>query len=270
MKKTLAIQTFTKSHLPLVLCLLLTCTFLVGCCCINVGDIFKSEYKRTERSSSSITAGQVLDVHTDVGSIKIVGGDFTDCNVTAEITAKAATEEKARTLAEETKIKLESAGNMLRVVVEKPLKTKREAIFVSFNVTVPKQTPLNLGSNVGEMDIANITESIEAVTNVGKINCRQITNKVNLTTNVGEISVSYAKDAPAACCADISTDVGEIEFCGPDNLSAKVHVSANVGSIETHLPLTVIGKISKSLDGTVGNGQGRIALRTSVGSISIR
>jgi len=263
-------QFFIKRTTPLLACSLLTATVLAGCCCSGIFDVFKAKYERTVEVSAPITPGQTLDVHTNVGSIKVTGGDFTDCSVTAKILAKAATEEKAQKLAEETEIKLEPVGDKLKIKVERPSKTDKEAICVSFDITVPRQTALNLKANVGELEVENITETIEAVTNVGKIACKEITGRVDLTTNIGEVKVVYANDAPPACNTDITISIGEIDFDGPDNLSAEVHASANVGSIETRLPLTVTGKISKSLDGTVGAGEGKVILRTNVGSIKIK
>ncbi len=263
-------QFFIKCTIPLLACLLLAATGLVGCCCVNIFDAFKAKYERTVQVSAPIAPGQTLDVHTTVGSITVTGGDFTDCSVTAKITARAATKEKAQKLAEETQIKLEPAGDKLKVKVEKPPMADRDAICISFSITVPRQTALDLQTNVGELEIDNITGSIKAETNVGKITCREIAGRIDLTTNVGEVKVVYAKDAPAACNADISTSVGKIEFAGPENLSAEFHASANVGSIETRLPLTVTGKVSKSLDGTVGAGEGKVILEANVGSIKIR
>ena len=262
---------FIRLTAPLLACLLLTATVLAGCCCSGIFDVFKAKYERQVQLSAPIALGQTLDVHTNVGSITVTGGDFTDCSVTAKIMAKAATEEKAQKLAEETQIKLEPAGDKLKVKVEKPSTAGKEAICVSFDITVPRQTALNLRANVGELKVENITETIEAVTNVGKITCKEITGRIDLTTNVGEVKVVYAEDAPAACNVKISTSVGEIDFAGPDNLSAEFHASTTkVGSIETHLPFTVTGKISKSLDGTVGAGEGKVILRTNVGSIKIK
>jgi hypothetical protein len=263
-------QTFIKCTLPLLVCLLLAVTVLAGCCCINICDVFKAKYERTVQVSAPIAPGQTLDVHTNVGSITVTGGDFTDCSVTAKIRAKATTEEKAQKLAEETKIKLEPAGDRLKVKVEKPPTAGKDAICVSFDITVPRQTALDIKTNVGELKVDNIQEPIVAATNVGTITCREITGRVDLTANVGEVKAVYAKDAPAACNVKISTSVGEIDFAGPDDISAEFHVSANVGSIDTRLPLTVTGKISKSLDGTVGAGEGKVILRANVGSINIR
>jgi DUF4097 and DUF4098 domain-containing protein YvlB len=57
----------------------------------------------------------------------------------------------------------------------------------------------------------------------------------------------------------------------PPDLSAKIDVSTHNGSINTDLPITVSGKISKSeLKGTIGAGEGQMHLETHNGSIRIR
>jgi hypothetical protein len=205
-----------------------------------------------------------------VGEITVTGADVTNCDVTATITAKASTTEKAEKLAEEVEIKLQPSANKLSINVEKPKETSNCSIAIDFNITVPKQTALQLASNVGEIHISNITEPIEAETNVGTITCREITGDTDLTTNVGEVTVAYSKTAPSVCNANIKADIGEINFTAPPDLSAQVRVSVNIGSIETDLPLTVTGKIQKSLNGTIGKGEGKVTLKTNIGSIKIR
>jgi hypothetical protein len=52
-------------------------------------------------------------------------------------------------------------------------------------------------------------------------------------------------------------------------LSATIEAGTSDGSIRTELPITIRGKVGKSLTGTVGDGEGSIYLRTSDGSITI-
>jgi len=50
-----------------------------------------------------------------------------------------------------------------------------------------------------------------------------------------------------------------------------VDASTHNGSINTDLPITVTGKVSKSkLTGTIGNGDGKLYLETHNGSIRLR
>lgn len=256
----------SKASVGFLLCLLIAaagCFWTAGC-------IPTEKYERTVHLSAPLSPGGSFEAQTHNGYINITGADVSTCDVTATITAKAATTEKARKLAEETRIKLEPAGDKLRVKVEKPPMADKDAICVSFDITVPEQTALDLKTNVGELNVENTTRPIEAATNVGTITCKEITGRVDLTSNVGEVKVVYAETAPSACNANINTDIGEINFDGPPDLSAQVNVSVNIGSIQTDLPLTVTGKINKSLSGTIGKGEGKITLKTNIGSIKIR
>ena len=251
-------------------CLVVMLVSLAGCD-IHIGDFGGVEFERTEQLSAPIAAGASLTAETQVGSITVTGADVTDCNVTATITAKAPTQEEAEKLAHKVKIKLEPDGDDLRLHVEKPAKKRRRSIEVSFDITVGVETNLRLESNVGEIEVSNITGVIRATTNVGDITCTEVASDVELETNVGEVIVAYSSIAESTFEAELETNVGDISFAGPDNLSAKVNASTNIGSIETRLPLTVTGKIEKSVHGTIGKGEAKatVRLRTNVGSIEI-
>jgi hypothetical protein len=258
-------RSFIKCVVPLWLCSLLIATFLAGCR-INISDLYRARYEKTEHLSAPFASGQTLYIQNNIGEITVTGADVADCNITATITAKAMTTEKAEKLAEEIRIKLEPSDNKLYIRVEK----YNSSITIDFNITVPRKTALQLATNVGEIHISNTSEPIEAETKVGVITCREITGDTDLTTNVGEVKVLYSKTAPSACNANIKTNIGEINFTAPPDLSAQVNVSANIGSIQTDLPLTVKGTIHKSLNGTIGKGEGKVILKTNIGSIKIK
>jgi len=263
----------TKASLACSLCLLV---LFVGCvgCDINFGDFGDFggvEFERIEQLSAPIAAGATLTAETRVGSITVTGGDVAECSVTATITAKAPTQEEAEKLAQKVKIKLEPADEGLLLEVEKPEKKRRRSIEVSFDITVGVETSLRLESNVGEIEVSDITGAIEASTNIGDITCTEVASDVELETNVGEVIAAYSATAESAFDARLETNVGDISFAGPDNLSAKVDASTNIGSIETKLPLTVTGQVGKSVRGTIGKGEAKanMRLRTNVGSIEI-
>ena len=255
----------TNANLAICLCLLA----LLPSCRINVGDAFEAKYQRTEGVAVLAADVAELDVETNVGSITITGDDVTDCNVTAEITVKAGTKEDARKLAEEVKIEVETSGNTLTVKAKKPAALKRRSLAVDFKITAPKRLKLNCSTHVGTVKVSDIQGPIKATVNVGSIICNQVVADIELESNVGSVEVRYAHAAPAACNAEITTNVGSIEFAGPPELSAQVNARTNVGSIKTAHPITVVGKIGKSIEGKIGSGEGKVRLTTNVGSIDI-
>lgn len=255
-------------HFGLTLSLCLSTLF--SGCCINVGDVFKAKYEKTENLSVPVKDTTELYLETDVGSITITGADVTDCSITAEITVKAGTKEKARELAEQVKIELEASGDRLSIKARKSDALKNRSLAVDFKITVPRQLNLNCTTHVGTIRVSDIEGSIKASADVGSIICKKVAADLDLRSNVGSVEVEYSDTAPAACNVEIATNVGSIEFAGPPQISAQLNVSTNVGSIKTGKPVTVVGKLGKSIKGTIGSGQGKLSLRTNVGSIEIK
>jgi hypothetical protein len=238
--------------------------------CINIGGWSRVKYEKTDKLDAPLAPGSILALRNEVGSITIEGQDVTNCSVTATIIAKAPSEEEAKELAEQTKIGLEQDGDTLTVKITKPRKKRRRSISISFNITVPKQTALQISSDVGEIQISNITENMKAQTDVGTVSCKEISCDIDLKVDVGKVNVVYSKTAAAACNVDIKTDVGSIDITTPPECSAAVQANTDVGSITTDMPLTIKGKVGKNLRGTIGAGEGKLYLKTDVGSIRIR
>ncbi|MBN1805574.1 MAG: DUF4097 family beta strand repeat protein [Sedimentisphaerales bacterium] len=258
---------FTKKiSLTCILCILT----LTACSCINIDGWSRFEYEKAENLASTLVPGSTFVLENDVGSIIIEGLDISECRVDAVMKAKAPTEQEAQQLAGQTKINLEQNGSTLIVRITKPPKKKDRSISIDFKIAVPKQTPLRISSDVGEIRISEITETIKVRTDVGEISCKQISGNIDLQSDVGKISVVYSKNAPAACNATISTDVGSIDLTVPPECSASVQANTDVGSISTDMPLTIKGTVGKSLHGTIGSGEGKINLKTDVGAIKIR
>lgn len=115
------------------------------------------------------------------------------------------------------------------------------------------------------------TDSLQMRTSDGSIRARDVSAaEVNCHTSDGTLQLECAADAPKAPQVEATTSDGSITFAAPPGLSAVIEAQTNDGSIHTHLPITVEGKVGKHLRGTIGGGEGRIYLRTHDGSITIR
>jgi DUF4097 and DUF4098 domain-containing protein YvlB len=210
-------------------------------------------------------------VSTNVGAIRIEAADVPEAAITAKITVKAKTQEEAEALLEQVRVSAEPSGHTLSIKAVKPSDFGRNKLTVDFAITVPKQLEARCTTKVGDIRIVGLEGDIVAGTDVGKIDCDDLRgSKANLTTNVGNIKATYAKEAPATLRIEAGTNVGDIDFSGPEHISAKVSAVTNVGGINTNREMKVQGSVGKSLEATLDNGEGRIALRTNVGAIHIR
>ncbi len=259
-------------------------------CSINLGSCaMRAKYERTVQLSAPLSPGPSFAAQTHNGSITIAGADVTDCNVTATITARATTEENAKKLAEQIKIKLEPWGDKLTAKIDKPTFMMNQSVSVSLDVQVPIQTNLELTTHNGAVSITNITGRLNATTHNGKVTaeqisgttklrthngsviCRQVSGDTQLKTHNGNIKVYYSDAAPSVCDISLITYNGSIELATPSNFSGEVDASTHNGSIRTDLPVTVVGKVSKNkLTGKIGTGRGNLHLESHNGSIRLR
>ena len=276
----------TKASLVCILCSLL---FLASCC-INIGNwSMKAKYERTVNLSAPMSAGSDFKAKTHNGHITINGMDITECTLVANIVARAATDEEAQNLAEETTVELESIGRGINVKIVKPQRLRNRSVSVSLDVKIPKQADLELVTHNGPVRITDIEGEINAVTHNGKVTaetvtgttqlrthngavlCSDISGNTELNSHNGSVKAYYAESAPSVCDISMTTHNGGIELATPPDFSASVEASTHNGSIRTDLPIMVIGKVSKSkLTGKIGTGEGKLHLETHNGSISIK
>jgi DUF4097 and DUF4098 domain-containing protein YvlB len=122
----------------------------------------------------------------------------------------------------------------------------------------------------------NVTESSADTTNLstsyGRITCRQIkTNEITAKSGSGNLDITCSDPTPDEMIADLVTSYGSIDFTAPQNFAGQVDLSTSYGSIRTIRPITINGEISKKkLKGTIGEGNGKLHLQTSSGSINLQ
>jgi len=147
------------------------------------------------------------------------------------------------------------------------------ASYGSITVDELKGTSLKLHSGSGSI---NVTESSANMTDVstsfGPINCRQLTTTdLTAKSSSGNIDIICSGSTPAEITANVVSSYGSIDFVTPPEFTGQVDLSTSFGSIRTDLPITISGEISKKkLTGKIGQGNGKLYLKTSSGSIRIR
>lgn len=262
----------------------------VGGCCINFGWWNQQQYERTEQVSAPIDQARQISVDTSFGDITIIGADTNDCNVTAKITGQAPSMDEAKSLAEQTKIKLETDGNTLVVRAEKPHLSRKRSVLITYDIVVPTRTSIKCKSSFGKIKLTNIrgvvsahtsfgnveaeniTGRMDLDTSYGKVNCRQITCAEFLAnTSFGDVEVVFSNACPNDLISKITTSYGNVDADVPTNFTGDVVVETSFGKVRTELPIMIKGEVSKTrLTGTVGEGNGKLNFKTSFGSVTIK
>jgi hypothetical protein len=240
-------------------------------CSINInGDAFKAKHIRSEDLRVPLAGLATLNVSTNVGRIELNAADVAEVQIAAVIKVKAKTEELAQELAEGVRIEAWPSGQTLVVKAVKPSGFGRNELSVDFTITAPASLGIKSTVNVGDVRVAGFAGPVEARSEVGSVTCLGLRSDATVHTNVGDVRAEYASDAPATISIDASANVGNVELTGPKDISATVAAETNVGSISSDRPLTISGSLRQSIRASLGNGEGRIQLRSNVGSIRIR
>ena len=113
-------------------------------------------------------------------------------------------------------------------------------------------------------------DAADLSTSYGRITCRQFTT-ADLIAKSGSGDLDIAcSGSPTDMTADLVTSYGSINFTAPSGFGGRVDLSTSYGSVKTEHPITISGKVSKKkLQGTIGQGEGKLHLQTGSGSISL-
>ena len=197
---------------------------VLGGCAGFLGMAARSESSTTVQLSSGIAPGAKFVAATHNGSITVAGGDTADCRVTAKVTARAATEEKAARLAQDTRVELVPAEGALSVRIQTPDLSSNESITVSLDAAVPRATSLALGSHNGAIKVGGIAAPVVATTHNGGIVVTDVAGSITAGTHNGSVKVSYSEEAAGAGEITATTHNGSIECDGVDgNVTASTH-----------------------------------------------
>lgn len=276
-----------KAGAVFLFCAIIT---LAGCYIqVNGCGMGREKCEKTVKLTEGMGKGGTFAAETHNGSITITGAETNDCNVTAVITARAVSKERAEQIAAETKVKLERSGEKLTVQIEKPVLGANESVDASYSVKLPRNMNLELKTHNGNIAIADIEGNVRGETHNGNIDathtagtidfkthngsiaCNDVKGNLKLVTHNGNIKTIYAQDAGGICEVSGETHNGSIDVTLPHKFSGKADIATHNGAIRTNLPITVVGEVGKRhIEGTIGSGEGKLYLKTHNGSISIR
>jgi len=251
--------------------------------------------------------GSKLVLKNTNGSIRIRGQETDQCSIKANTQIAIKDEEKAKRILKGVWVQVRPSDKIVWVEIELAEELQgNQLIKVDFEISLPQKADLKISTGNGSVDIAGIKGDINCeigngiitaeeivgstrlginfgeimvrkadfdksliTANNGPVTCEDISGNIQVKVNSGEVKVRYAKTAPSICNVSISANNGDISFTGPVDFSAMVEAKTMIGTIETDLPLTVEHTDRSRVAGKLGKGEGKVVLRTIIGSIKI-
>ncbi len=143
---------------------------------------------------------------------------------------------------------------------------------VSPTDTYAKTSFANINLSYQDTGTANAMAAVRTETSHGGINIHNLAaRQVSAKTSFGSVRIGCSDSCAPDVDANVRTSHGGITFKSPPEFAGSVEMSTSFGSLHTDLPITVQGETGKhKLIGQIGEGSGRLQLRTKFGSIELR
>jgi hypothetical protein len=202
------------------------------------------------------------------GGIRVEGWDQNDVRVQAIVTASARSESDAKQLASE--VQVQAGGGKVSAIG--PASTDRGASWsVSYRISVPRRTDLDLAANNGGITIDNVSGNIKFETTNGGVRLTDLAGDVRGQTRNGGVTVTLAGTRWDGAGLDVETANGGVTVAIPDNYNADLTTRTVNGGFRSDIPMTIQGDLlpQRGLSTTLGSGGPPVNVRTTNGGVKI-
>ncbi len=218
-----------------------------------------------EHREYALEARDRLDVDAGTnGGIEVVGWDRNEIQLVAKIQAWSR-DGDAEALADGIEIRtggtIEARGHRTR---------SREGWAVSFELRVPRGTQLRLDAHNGGINLEGLTGDVSARTTNGGIGVVGGEGRLRGETTNGGIRLELTGSTWQGDGVDLETTNGGVRIIVPDGYSAELETSTVNGGMQLDFPVTVQGRINRTLRTELGNGGPLIRARTTNGGVVLR
>jgi hypothetical protein len=157
---------------------------------------------------------------------------------------------------------------------------------VNYEIKAPSNVHFEGETHNGPIEVDGIAGEVKVVSHNGEINVRSTGEKLYAETHNGEVEVAYAGNditvithngevvadlgGCKAVSGSIATHNGGIELVLGDGTSTKLECQTHNGVIDCDTPLTRREISRRTLTGTVGTGDGNLAVTTYNGTVRIK
>ncbi|MEO6993276.1 MAG: DUF4097 family beta strand repeat-containing protein [Lacunisphaera sp.] len=218
---------------------------------------------RTVEKQFTVEPGGNLKVQTSGGDIQVLTGTGNGVKVTAKEWINADSEEEADGILKDLTLTMVQDGKNVTATAKYEKSSVwhwgRTPVSVSFTVTVPKQSNVDLNTSGGDISLESISGhahlrtsggnlkidridgEVDGSTSGGNINLREGTANVKLDTSGGNIHVERAGGE-----ADLSTSGGDIVI---ESVRGRVHASTSGGNVKASIEGSLKGDCDLSTSG---------------------
>ncbi len=199
------------------------------------------------------------------GGIDVEAWDRDEVRVLAKVVGRARDGARAEEIVDEVEV---SAGRRVRATG--PRVGRHEGWWVSYRVQVPANYDLRLESTNGGLTVRGVSGELDLETTNGGIRLTDVGGDVRAHTTNGGVRVSLAGRRWDGRGLEATTTNGGVVLEVPDGYSAHLETGTRNGGFRVDFPITISGRIHRSISTDLGDGGPPIRLRTTNGGVEIR
>lgn len=209
------------------------------------------------RSSISVDAGRN-------GGVRVQAWDRKQILVRAKVQAWGRTDADARALADEIRIGTEGV-----IEADGPQAGHRSGWSVSYEISVPRETDLDLEAHNGGIGIEGVRGKLRFETVNGGVHLASVGGDVQGETRNGGLHVELSGNAWDGQGLDVETTNGGVDLAVPDAYSAHLVTGTVNGRMQIDFPVTVRGVINHRIETDLGKGGATIHVTTRNGGVRV-
>jgi DUF4097 and DUF4098 domain-containing protein YvlB len=200
--------------------------------------------------------------------VAVRGWDRNTILVRAKIRTQARSEGAARELA--SGLRLRTADGVISA--DGPSTGSRESWSVSYEIWVPRASNYDITTESynGGLSIADVGGTIRAETHNGGITMRNVGGDVRARTHNGGVNVALTGSRWNGAGLDVETRNGGVRITLPEQYNAQLETGTTNGGMRVDFPITVQGRIGRTLNTRIGSGGPPIRVYTTNGSVTVR
>lgn len=209
--------------------------------------------------------GRLVVSGGDNGGVTVRGWDRNEIRVVARMQAQARREADARDLLREIRVQ---TGTTIRA--EGPRAGRSEGWSVSFEVYVPRRSDLDVETHNGSIRFADVEGDIRFDAENGSVRLAGLAGNVRGDTQNGSVSVSLAGERWRGEGLDVRTQNGSVGIEVPARYNAELETGTVNGRFDLDFPVTVSGRLGRTITTRLGDGGPRVRVMTTNGSVRLR
>jgi putative adhesin len=200
------------------------------------------------------------------GGIAVEGSSRGDILVRARVVATADTEDEAKSIASRVQV----VATAVRIDSDGPRNLGgRQSWNVSYRLSVPTRTPLNLTTTNGGITVEAVESRVELRTTNGGVKLLRVAGDVEGRTTNGGIDVDLEGTTWDGAGLDLQTTNGGVRLSIPAQYNAHLETGTKNGNIRIDFPVTFQGTLGRSFSTDLGSGGPTLRVRTSNGGVKV-